>query len=282
MAYIKLKRSLPKNRTYEQVKNHYLVEKEIAERIKNAPPKARKRIYATMYDELFTKVPDHPRLTVRDDPELTLHSNNSKFAQLRGLINRSTMFAEFAPSDCKFSIAVCKYVKHVYGIDISDQKNPEDKTPANFTLILYDGYNLDAIIDESIDVLYSEQLIEHFHLEETKPHFKIAYRILKNGGRYSFRTPHVQSGPYDVSMYFSDEPQCFHLKEWTYSELYALLKEVGFVNVKSYWFAKNIKLRLPNFYFKYIEFFLGFFPKRYIKRISKLTMPCIACEAIKK
>lgn len=278
---MKLKRPLPKNRTYEQLKNHYLVEKEIAERIKKADPEQRKKIFATMYDELFEKVPDHSRLTIRDTASLTEKSNQSKYKLLSGLITPEIVFAEFAPGDCKFSLAISSKVKQVYGIDISDQKNPEDKEPENFKLIIYDGYNLSEIKEQSIDVLFSDQLIEHFHPDETKPHFELARKMLKQKGKYLFRTPHYQSGPYDISMYFSDEPEGFHLKEWTYTEIYKLLKDSGFRKVKSYWFAKNIKLRLPNIYFITIEFILSLFPKRKIRKISKLAMPCIACMAIK-
>lgn len=278
---MKLKRRLPKNRTFDQIKNHYLVESDIAKKIKNSNFEERKKIYASMYDELFKKVPDHPRLTIRDNPELTQKSNASKFAQLRGKINSNDVFVEFAPGDCKFSFVVSRHVKEVIGIDISDQKTASENIPKNFKLIIYDGYNLDSISEKSVDVAYSDQLIEHFHPEETRPHFEIVYRILKNGGRYFFRTPHAKSGPYDVSMYFSDEPTCFHLKEWTYTELYSLLSNIGFEKIKSFWFAKKIRIRLPKYYFTIFEFILSFFPNNFRRNISKLLIPCILCEAIK-
>lgn len=62
---MKLKHPPPPGRTEEQLRNHYLVEKSIAERLKRANREERKRIYREMYDELFRKVPDHPRLTRR-------------------------------------------------------------------------------------------------------------------------------------------------------------------------------------------------------------------------
>lgn len=109
---MKLKKALPSNRTYDQVLNHYLVEKEIAQRIKEAKPEDRKKIYATMYDQLFEKVPDHPRLTVRDNIQLTQKSNNSKYSHIKNLIGPQTVFAEFAPGDGKFAAFMAKHVKH--------------------------------------------------------------------------------------------------------------------------------------------------------------------------
>ena len=52
-----LKPPLP-DRTVQPIENHYLVEKGIAERLKNAE---RKLIYATTYDDLLDKC-----LTIRD------------------------------------------------------------------------------------------------------------------------------------------------------------------------------------------------------------------------
>lgn len=62
-AAMELLRPLPPHRTRKQVENHYLVEKAIAERLKAASREERRLIYSTTYDELFARVPDHPRLT---------------------------------------------------------------------------------------------------------------------------------------------------------------------------------------------------------------------------
>jgi len=52
---MKLKRRLPKDRTFEQIKNHYEVEKSIAGNLKSADREKRKTIYPVMYDELFAR-----------------------------------------------------------------------------------------------------------------------------------------------------------------------------------------------------------------------------------
>ena len=56
-----LKRPLPPGRTHQQVWNHYQVERVIADRLRSFTVEDRKRIFPTMYDELFDRVPDHPR-----------------------------------------------------------------------------------------------------------------------------------------------------------------------------------------------------------------------------
>lgn len=60
---MKLLKPLPPNRTYEQILNHYLVEKKLANKLKATKSfEERKKIFAIMYDELFEQVPDHSRL----------------------------------------------------------------------------------------------------------------------------------------------------------------------------------------------------------------------------
>lgn len=277
---MKLKRPLPSNRSLEQIRNHYLVEKAIAERLKQADREERKLIYSTMYNDLFSQVPDHPRLVRREDDRLTLRANKSKLALVRNFLDKSTVFAEFAPGDCRFAIDVAKYVKFVYGIDISDQRSNTNVTPDNFKLIVYDGYNLEEIEDNSIDIVFSAQLIEHFHPEDTKSHFELVHRILKEGGKYVFETPHSLSGPHDISLYFSDEPEGFHLKEWTYIEIKRMLKELKYSKLDSHWYVKG-KLKMPYIYFEIGERMLGLFPKRHIRGIAKYLMPRIICVAHK-
>lgn len=278
---MKLLKKLPPNRSYQQVYNHYMVEKELANRIKSSNREERKHIYATMYDELFSKVPDHPRLTKRNSKIISNKSAEKKLNFLKSFVDKSKIFVEFAPGDCRFSYNISKYFKTVIGIDISDQRNKTDSVPDNFKLVIYDGYNLNAIKDNSIDIMYSDQLIEHFHPDETMSHFKIVHRLLKQGGKYVFCTPHSYSGPHDVSQYFSYEPECFHLKEWNYKELKELLKELGYTKFQGYWVAKGLKFRMPILYFETVERILSLFPKRRIRTIAKYLIPMIFIVAYK-
>ncbi|MDD5217273.1 MAG: class I SAM-dependent methyltransferase [Candidatus Omnitrophica bacterium] len=278
---MQLKKALPQGRTYEQVKNHYLVEKSIAEKIKQSKREERKLIYATMYGSLLRQVPDHPRLTRRGDAPLLLREVRSKLVLVKRFLRPSSTFVEFAPGDCRFSMAVAKYVKRVWGVDISDQSIRSAKAPDNFRLIVYDGYTLEGIEEGSVDVIFSDQLIEHIHPEDTQLHFELAYRLLKEQGVYVFRTPHSFSGPHDISQYFSDEPQGFHLKEWTYRELKPLLKKAGFSRMNSYGQVKGVLFRTPYAGIELCERGLGVFPKRVIRMVAKYLIPSIDIVAMK-
>lgn len=279
---MELKKPLPKNRTYDQVKNHYEIEKSIALKLKNSSREERKLIYSTMYDELFSQVPDHPRLTRRQDHADTSSINITKFALVKNYISKQCVFAEYAPGDCNFSLEMSKHVSQVVGIDISDQRGDWQETPENFDLIIYDGYNLDKISDNSLDVIFSDQLIEHFHPDDTELHFSLVHSKLKSGGAYIFRTPHVLRGPFDVSQYFSDSAECFHLKEWSYTGIYdLLLRQLNYRKLRTYWNIRSINIRLPYLFFFASEKLLQFLPRKISRALAKYITPNICCAAIK-
>jgi SAM-dependent methyltransferase len=273
---------LPSGRTLAQLRHHYTVEKSIAVRLKAASREGRKLIYRTMYDELFREVPDHPRLTQRADPDSTAIANAEKLGMVRSLLTKSTLFVEIAPGDCMFARELAPSVREAIGIDISDQRDHAISFPDNCRLVIYDGYDTREVPDDSVDVAFSFQFIEHLHPEETKDHFLFVRRLLKPSGTYVFCTPHRLAGPYDISRYFSEEPQGFHLKEWSFTELKVLLESVGFSQVSAYWYAKQLRIRVPFTCFSLVERLLGSFPKRWTRHLAGVLLPKVIVMAAKK
>lgn len=277
---LKTKRSLPSDRNYEQVYRHYVIEKQLAQKLMQADREDRKLIYATMYDELFAQVPDHPRLTARTSERLIEAGNRSKFGLIKEMIGRNSVMVEFAPGDCVFAKYMAQRVDRVLAIDISDQSDGGEHSPPNFELVVYDGYELD-LPAATADLVFSDQLIEHFHPEDLAYHFSLVHKLLKPSGVYVFRTPHAYTGPHDVSKYFSDKPEGFHLKEWTYHELIQVLQEKGYRRFITYWYAKGIKLRLPLGYFYVLEKYFNLLPQSLKRLVSKYFLPNISMAAYK-
>jgi SAM-dependent methyltransferase len=275
-----LKQAIPPGRSYQSVLHHFEVERAIARRLMAADRAQRKRIYCTMYDELFAEVPDHPRLTRRDDPALTARVNRSKLRLLQPFLEAAGNFLEFGSGDCRFAFEVAARVEKVYAVDIADQIGPGVGRPDNFELVVYDGYDL-GLPDDSIDVAFSDQLIEHLHPEDSERHFKTVLRLLKPGGVYVLRTPHRLTGPHDVSRYFSDRPECFHLKEWSYGELAALLRRLDYRSVAAYWFARGMLVRVPVTVFSAIEAVAGRLPRPWRKGWIKYLVPSVSIAAYK-
>lgn len=229
-------------RTLEQLRHHYNVEKELATRLRNSTQAERSVLFGKLYNELFERVPDHPRVVRRDTPELSQKSISARMNLLRPVLFPEATFLEFAPGDCRLIEAVCPLVKKAIAVDISDQRE-EGAAPKNFELVIYDGYTLN-LPAESVDILFSYQFLEHLHPDDVAGHFEMAFRLLKKGGVYVFATPHRISGPHDISRHFSDTPECFHLKEWTYREMFKVLKSAGFSSASTYRFGKLRKSSL--------------------------------------
>ena len=274
-------RPLPSNRTLEQLQNHYFVERGIADRLRNADREERKHIYATMYDELFAKVPDHPRLTLRASEHGVKKANKSKMMLVGEFLKPSTTFVEFAPGDCRFAMEVAKHVKKVYAIDISDQRGDVQISPKNLELIIYDGYQLDGIPGNSADVVFSDQFLEHLHPEDTRLHLEVVHRLLKPGGKYVFRTPHAFNGPHDISRYFSKSPEGFHMKEWTYNEFKPVLKSLNYSRLFGIWKVRGLRTKMPYRYFQVAEYLIGWLPSGLKRALSKVFVPSICIVAVK-
>jgi SAM-dependent methyltransferase len=271
---------VPANRTYESVLNHFEVERAIARRLMTADRQARKQIYSSMYDDLFAQVPDHPRLTRRGDQQLTERMNRRKMKLVQPFVQADGNFLEFGAGDCRFSFAMCQLANRVFAVDIADQIGPDVERPTNFELVIYNGYDL-TLPDGSISTAFSDQLIEHLHPDDTEHHFRMVHRILVPGGVYIFRTPHRLTGPHDVSRYFSEQAEGFHLKEWTYSELAKLLEQIGYRAIKAYWFGRDQLVRVPITAFRVTEAAMSQLPLALRKGRLRYLVPGISIAAYK-
>jgi len=96
-----------------------------------------------------------------------------------------------------------------------------------------DGIHLDQFEEkDTYDVVLSDQVIEHFHPNDILEHFQGVYNILKSNGHYIFSTPHMFTGPHDVSKVFKcGEARGMHLKEYKFRELINVAKQAGFKKV---------------------------------------------------
>ncbi len=247
-----LLRPLPRGRTLEQVWRHYQVERELAERIRRSRPGERAALYPSLYEELFARVPDHPRMTAALEPRYQAKFLRAKLALLQPFLTPSTRMIEFGAGDCAFAARAALRTRSVIAADLSDQRPPGTSLPRNLRQVLYDGFRIE-VEPASLDLAFSDQMIEHLHPDDVEPHFRLALRLLRAGGVYVLRTPHAFLGPHDVSRYFSRTPRGFHLKEWTFHELASLLLRSGYARVNAYWLARGVSLRAPLAVFRAAE-----------------------------
>lgn len=232
------------HRTSAQVQEHYQIERELANRLRHASKQERRYLYSTLYDELYQRVPLHPQLTRKKSPVETAQAVESQMIFLKRFLTEDTTFMEIGPGDCSLSYEVTKEVKQVYAVDVSDEITKAQNTPDNFQLILSDGCSV-PLLGGSVNVAYSNQLMEHLHSDDAFEQLQNIYNALESDGQYICITPNRLTGPHDISVHFDPIATGFHLKEYTVLELSRLFKQVGFSSSRVYVGARGIYLRFP-------------------------------------
>jgi SAM-dependent methyltransferase len=154
-------------------------------------------------------------------------------------------------------------VKKVYAIDVSEHIMKNEAFAENLELIISDGCSI-PVPENSINVAYSDQLMEHLHPDDAHQQLQNIYKALSPDGIYICITPNRLHGPHDVSKYFDNIATGFHIKEYTVTELCDLFRRVGFIDINSYIGGKGIYIKFPLFITKLIEKFLSLlkFPLR--------------------
>ncbi|MDP9179471.1 MAG: class I SAM-dependent methyltransferase, partial [Gemmatimonadota bacterium] len=151
-----------------------------------------------MYDELFRLVPEHPQLVRKRSPK---QARNVIAAQIRFLepyLRSSSTFLELGAGDCALSREVSKRVKQVFALDVSRTITAAIDPPDNMTVIICDGCTI-PLPPETVDVAYSNQLLEHLHPDDAVEQLRSVRSVLKPGGTYLCVTPNRLSGPHDIS-----------------------------------------------------------------------------------
>ncbi len=219
-------------RNPERLYAHYLVERELADRLRRASREERATLYGMVYDELFQKVPDHPQLTRRRDGSAVQSAIAPQLRLLERFLKPETVFLEVGAGDCRLSLAVAARVRKVYAVDVSAQIAQFGDAPPGFELIISDGTSIPAP-GGSVELVYSNQLMEHLHPEDAHDQLRAIHAALAPGGRYICITPNALSGPHDISKYFDDSATGFHLREYTAAELAKIFRRVGFTRVQA-------------------------------------------------
>lgn len=260
-----------KRRTLEQLREHYEIEKELATRLRESSREERSGLYASLYDELFRRVPHHPQLTQKSSSQEMSKMVFHQLRFLRRFLDKDSVFLEIGAGDCALSFAVACFTKKVYAVEVSEEITKSLTWPQNFELILFDGCNI-PLPANSANVVYSNQLMEHLHPDDALEQLENIYGILASRGIYICITPNRLSGPHDISRYFDVVASGFHLKEYTYTELSKLFKQVGFSEVRVYIGATGIYFRSPLFLLKFLESLLDRLPHWLSKGIARISL----------
>jgi len=232
-------------RTRARIEYHFDVERELAKKLKHASREARRSLYTSVYDELFARVADHPQFLNIFRPEARYRRISRQVRYLESLMGSKGNFAEIGPGDCALSIEMCARSKSVAAVDVSNEITRHATLPQNFSLVISDGASV-PLARNSIDLVYSDQLMEHLHPEDAAEQLAGIYTALRSGGKYFMITPNAALGPHDVTKYFDhDSAQGLHLKEYSFGEIDTLLRQAGFTHCYALIGAAGRYIRLP-------------------------------------
>ena len=256
------------SRSLERLREHYLIEKELADRLRNSNRTQRRQAYQTVYDELFLRVPDHPQLTLKHNPLLKHQEVSQRMRLLNRYLDADTSCLEIGSGDCALAIETAKRVRKVYAVDVSQEIAKDVVLPANLELIISDGCSI-PVPENSINLAYSDQLMEHLHPDDAMDQLQNIYKALVPGGVYICITPNRLSGPHDVSQYFDDVATGFHLKEYTLTELMKIFRSVGFREFQVLVGARGSHLPVPTMLPQALEFLLESAGGRFGRKLAR-------------
>ena len=223
-------------RTAEELREHYEIEKELGDRLRHANQDERAAMYSQVYDELFRRVPKHPQLSGQNTAD-----HERKVQALLRLVHPyltpETVFMEMGAGDCALPRVVAPLVSKAYGLEVSEELTSKLPKSDRFEVLI--SKNCDVpLSDDTVDLAFSYQVIEHIHPEDVVEQLKQIYRVLKPGGCYYCITPNRLYGPSDISRDFDREATGLHLKEYSNTDLLKLFRGIGF---RETWIERRIK-----------------------------------------
>ncbi|HUR40738.1 MAG TPA: class I SAM-dependent methyltransferase, partial [Verrucomicrobiae bacterium] len=186
-------------------------------------------------------------------------------AQLAPYLQPGGTFLEIGAGDCALASRIARDAKQVYAVDLSDQTQGD--VPANVKLVISDGRSIDVPAG-SIDLAFSDQLMEHLHPDDAEEQLRNIHRALKPGGVYMCVTPNRIYGPSDISAFFDDEPRGFHLKEYTLREIRAIFLRAGFPRMHVYIGARGRFMRCPAWIAAAFESTLAKLPATWRRKVA--------------
>lgn len=231
-------------RSPDRIRAHYEIERELADRLRDAPSAERLEMYGSVYDSLFARVPDHPLLTDAPDEARRRAEVEAQLRFLSRFLVPGTVFLEVGAGDCALARAVSRTARAVYAVDVSESITSDGRESGEIEVILSNGVSID-VPDGTVDLAYSNQLMEHLHPEDALAQLRNIRRALASRGCYVCVTPNRLNGPHDVSQHFDPVATGLHLKEYTVTELAKVMREAGFSHISTYAHVRGRTVRLP-------------------------------------
>jgi SAM-dependent methyltransferase len=255
-------------RTQQQLKHHYDVEKELADRLRAAAPADRGKLYGQVYDELFQRVPEHPQLTRKHVDREREIAVGERLKLVSKFLRPDTVFLEIGAGDGYLCRSVAPRVKHAFALDVSREILDQTAAP-NMEFVLSSGCDV-PLPEGSVSFAYSYQVMEHIHPDDAIEQLRNIQEVLAPGGIYLCVTPNRLNGPHDISQFFDNVATGFHLREYTYGELAALFRSSGFRKIRPFVGFKGRYFSVPLPVLKLFEACWAMLPQGFARRVGRM------------
>ena len=258
--------------TEDQLWKIFEIEQQQAEILKNETNREiRKGLYSSVYQEYFEKLPFHPQFRIKNDNDTIKSRLEFQLNQIKPFFTSKTNFVEIGAGDCSLTIEASKYCNSTCALEVSSEIVKNISFPKNAQCLIFDGFSF-PFESNSVDLAYSNQLMEHLHPEDAIEQVKDISRILKEGGKYICITPNGINGPHDISRFYGNELVGFHLKEYLPSELKKLFIANGFKRVRAFIIVKSRIFYISIRFIRIVEIMLLFFPKKMRNKLCNFSL----------
>lgn len=235
--------------TEDMIMHHWTLEKRLTNELKKSTPETRWDIFEKAYTKLYHEL---PWLNEYSDTGNQIAPEREYKKWVSAIGAKPKLIYEIGTGKGKMIQYLDSIGYTCKGTEITKERGEKYLSGSkSVQLGNTDGIHLDQFEEKnSYDIVLSNQVIEHLHPDDKIAHFKGVHAILKQGGHYIFSTPHVLTGPHDVSRVFEKRvAEGMHLKEYSFSELAAIAKEAGFKKI-------SLAVNLPLFKQLYFAIFL--------------------------
>jgi SAM-dependent methyltransferase len=239
--YLALQKRCHDSRSPERLVAHYELERQLGDRLRAASQSERSLLYAEVYSKLFDSLPDHPQKT---SSEPAAKHVADRVRLVGPLLKPDAVYLEVGCGSAALPFALASLAGEVLGLDVTDALVDFAAAPSNFRFVKTKGVEI-PLADWSVDLVHSDQLMEHLHTEDAEPQLREIHRVLKPGGQYLCTTPNRVTGPHDISIFFDDVATGFHMREYDYRTLRTLFLRTGFSRVRFPLVVRGLRLATP-------------------------------------
>ena len=264
------------------VQSHWELERRLARELLNSPRDDRWAVFERCYTALYQSCP-----WLNDGVDSSVYDDDLDFGHFLTLLKGARDIYEVGSGKARLLGYLARNGFRCVATEITRERGERwiDERDA----VIWrnsDGINLTRFeAPESYDVVVSTHVIEHMHPEDLLPHMENVLAILRPGGRYVLSTPHRHAGPMDLSEVFDlPEPICMHLREYSWGEAEAMLRQAGFAQVEAIYVApRALRRYLPlHFsgsgylaYVKAVERLIGTMPAALRQRVARHSQPLL-------